>query len=161
GVSELFFSIMFQGFFVETQVMTSSGLIVSHSASANVAAAQIIWRVATYHLVVVVSGFVAALYHSRSGQEIHYANRQTFVNLQLETYDERRRQVDTLYETKQLSRKEIQKRLQSLSAWGQETGDDTIPGFKPTKRSGGGRYKKKGQDKGSEKTTNWDSFDAD
>nr|MCR4561959.1 flippase-like domain-containing protein [Bacilli bacterium] len=47
GVSELFFSIMFQGFFVETQVMTSSGLIVSHSASANVAAAQIIWRVAT------------------------------------------------------------------------------------------------------------------
>jgi hypothetical protein len=79
------------------------------------ATANILWRVATFHLVVVVSGFFAALYHSRPHEDYHYANRQTFVDLQLATFEERKLSSDTLYETKQLSRKEIQKRLQGLN----------------------------------------------
>jgi hypothetical protein len=144
---------MFQGFYVETQSLTAAGVVITRTASANMAAAQIIWRVATFHVVVVVSGFVAALYHSRPHEDFHYANRQTFVDLQLATFDERKRSADTLYETKQLSRKEIQKKLKSFTPWGQETGDDVIPedGLKAK-----GQLKKKDKD---EKPNDWDSIE--
>jgi uncharacterized protein (TIRG00374 family) len=153
GVSELFFAAMFQGFYVETQSLTAAGVVITRTASANMVAAQIIWRVATFHVVVVVSGFVAALYHSRPHEDFHYANRQTFVDLQLATFDERKRSADTLYETKQLSRKEIQKKLKSFTPWGQETGDDVIPedGLKAK-----GQLKKKDKD---EKPNDWDSIE--
>ena len=74
-------------------------------------ASQIIWRTATFHLPLLVAGMVAALYRSRPKEGIVYANRRTFVTVQLETYDERRRSYDTMYETRQFSRKEIQRRI--------------------------------------------------
>jgi hypothetical protein len=126
GVSELFFSAMFSDFYVESQKVTASGLVIIRSSSANIMAAQILWRVATFHLVVIVSGLVAALYHSRPKESYASANRQTFVDLQLATFDERKASSDTLYETKQLSRKEIQDRLSSLGNQGYETGDGLI-----------------------------------
>lgn len=115
GVSELFFSAMYADYYVETTQVAASGLAIIRSASANMATANILWRTATFHLVVVVCGFVAALYHSRPVEDFHYANRQTFVDLQLATFDERKKTADTLYETKQLSRKEIAKRLQTFT----------------------------------------------
>jgi hypothetical protein len=122
------------------------------------AAAQILWRTASFHLVVVVSGFVAAFYHSRPHEDYKYANRQTYVDIQLATYDERKRSADTLYETKQLSRKEIQKKLQSLNAWGQETGDGTPTPEGTPKKGGKPTDKTKKKDKDSPKD-GWDSID--
>ena len=52
-----------------------------------------------------------AFYHSRGGAAPEFASRKTYVTLQLETFDERKRSADTMYETSQFSRKEMQRRL--------------------------------------------------
>ena len=96
GVSELFYSYLFAKDFLGTGVLNSS---------------QILWRTATFHIMLVVSGFVAAFYRSRPKVSFNYANRKTFITLQLETFDERKRSADTLYETRSLSRKDIQRRM--------------------------------------------------
>jgi hypothetical protein len=47
----------------------------------------------------------------------------------LETYEERKHSADTLYETRQLSRAAVRKKLlssMSTKEFGQETGDDYI-----------------------------------
>lgn len=97
GVSELFYQYLFFNFFGEQQIYVSSTLIL--------------WRTATFHLPLLASGLVAALYRSRPKEPIHYANRQTFVDIQMETFDERKRSADTLYETRQLSRKALQNKI--------------------------------------------------
>ncbi len=99
GVSEYFFNLMYEKYFVSQQVTS---------------AAQIIWRFSTFHLVLVVSGVVAATYRSSPKNEIHHANRKTFVTMQLETFDTRKASADSMYETASLSRKEIQNRLKSF-----------------------------------------------
>lgn len=137
GVSELFFNAVFNGFYVETQAVVNGSLVITRNASSNIVAAQILWRVATYHLVVIVSGFVASLYHSRPRENYSYANRQTFVNLQLDTYEERRHSVETMFETRQLSRSSIRKKVVSnvlMKDFGQETGDDYIVTNLPNKK---------------------------
>lgn len=137
GVSELFFNAVFNGFYVETQAVVNGSLMITRNASSNIVAAQILWRVATYHLVVIISGLVASLYHSRPKENYTYANRQTFVNLQLDTYEERRHSVDTMYETRQLSRSSIRKKVISTvlaKDFGQETGDDYIVTSLPSKK---------------------------
>ncbi len=137
GVSELFFNIMFSGFYVETQAVINGSLVITRSASSNIVASQILWRVATYHLVLIVSGFVASLYHSRNRERYTYPNRQTFVNLQLDTFEERKHSADTLFETKQLSKVSIRKKVLSnvlAKDFGQETGDDYIVTTLPSKK---------------------------
>ena len=94
GVSELFFVYVFRDYYSATN-------------SAAIPACQILWRFATYHVVLVASGIVVAFYRGKGTTSFRYANRQTFVNLQLETYVERKKQVETLYQTIQLSRKSI------------------------------------------------------
>lgn len=137
GVSELFFNAMFSGFYVETTQVIQGSLTVTRSAQANIMAAQILWRIATYHLVLICSGLVAATYHSRPRETFSYANRQTFVNLQLETYAERKHSADTMFETRQLSRAAVRKRLLNdvkVDNFGLETGDDYIVTDLPNKR---------------------------
>ena len=131
GVSELFFNAVFNGFYVETQAVVNGSLVITRNASSNIVAAQILWRVA------IVSGFVASLYHSRPRENYSYANRQTFVNLQLDTYEERRHSVETMFETRQLSRSSIRKKVVSnvlMKDFGQETGDDYIVTNLPNKK---------------------------
>lgn len=137
GVSELFFNALFTDFYVESQQVINGSLVIIRSSSANIVAAQILWRVATYHLVVVISGLVASLYHSRPHENYTYANRQTFVNVQLDTYEERKRSADTLFETKQLSRSSMRKKIMAsvmAKEFGQETGDDYIVVDRPNKK---------------------------
>lgn len=115
GVSELFFNSIFRDIFQATM----NGEAVIRSAEANMNAAQIIWRLATFHVVVLISGFVAAFYRSRGEDEkefVGYANRQTFVTLQLETYEIRKASADTLYETRQLSKKQIRAGLKNFNS---------------------------------------------
>ena len=97
GVSELVYTFLFSNFF--------------NGDPSVIASTQILWRSATFHVVLLVTGFVSAFYRSRPKEPFHYANRATFVTLQLETYDERKRSSDTMYETAQLSRKAIQERV--------------------------------------------------
>jgi multidrug efflux pump subunit AcrB len=100
GVSEYFFLIIFNGFY---------------DTYSNTVAAQIIWRAASFHLVVLLAGLVTAFYRSSPKEHLEKADRQTFIDLQLQTYEERKRSADTLYETSRLSRKEIQDKLRNLS----------------------------------------------
>lgn len=93
----MFYNLIFQPFFANNYTST--------------VATQILWRFATFHLVLLISGIVSAFYHSRGGASVTYASRKTFVTLQLETYDERKRSADTMYETSQFSRKELQRRF--------------------------------------------------
>ena len=98
GVSELFYAYLFLPIFSYDGAMTAS--------------TQILWRSATFHIVLLVTGIVAAFYRSRGGKSTFvYANRQTFVTMQMETFAERKATSDTLYETRQLSRRELQKRI--------------------------------------------------
>lgn len=115
GVSELFFNSIFRDIFMPTM----DGETVIRTVEANMNAAQIIWRLATFHIVVLISGFVAAFYRSRGedrNEFIGYANRQTFVTLQLETYEIRKASADTLYETRQLSKKQIRAGLKNFNS---------------------------------------------
>lgn len=97
GVAEIFYNAIFTNFFGSSQGVIS--------------ATQILWRSATFHIVLLISGVVSAFYHSRGGAAPEFASRKTYVTLQLETFDERKRSADTMYETSQFSRKEMQRRL--------------------------------------------------
>ncbi len=114
GVSELFFNSIFRDIFTAT---TNGGEVI-RSAEANMNAAQIVWRFATFHLIVLVSGLVAAFYRSRGEERVKYGyvNRQTFITLQLETYEIRKASADTLYETRQLSKKQIKAGLKNYES---------------------------------------------
>lgn len=99
GVSELFFSTLFQNYYKNAETIT---------------AAQIIWRTATFYIVLLVSGLVSALYKASPKEKALEVDRRTFVTMQFETYEERKRSSDTLYETSQMSRKELQNRLRDV-----------------------------------------------
>ncbi len=101
GVSELFYGYLFRNFFNGDSAVISSSLIL--------------WRTSTFHIVLLISGLVSAFYKSRPKESLNYANRETFVTLQLETYDERKKSADTMYETSQLSRKAIQDKLRATT----------------------------------------------
>lgn len=98
GVSEYFFSMIFSNYFVSAQVTS---------------AAQIIWRFLTFHLMLLIAGIVSASYHVSPKESAHQANRKTFVTIQLETYEIRKKSADTMFETASLSRKEMQERLRN------------------------------------------------
>ncbi len=102
GISEYFFSIIFKNFFKSVQIAS---------------AAQIIWRFMTFHIVLLISGLVAALYRVTPKESVKIANRKTFVDYQAETYAERKTQLDTIYETQALSRQEMKERIRQ---WNEE-----------------------------------------
>ena len=148
GVSEVFFEKLFSDFF------QGAGVIQS---------AQILWRTATFHIVLVVSGIVAAFYRSRAKEPVPFADHKTFVNMQLETFDERKRNMETLYETRQLSRKEIQKKISSFPRNNDDRSDTPLTGridrvqvSKPKKEKA---EKPKKEKKSNKKDGSWESWD--
>lgn len=145
GVSEYFFNTIFANYYTSQQVTT---------------AAQILWRVSTYHVVLVAGGLVAALYRSSPKNEIHHANRKTFVTLQYQTFDERRISADTMFETSSLSRKEIQNRLKELKI--RKTKKKVTP--KPTENkveiTKVVKTKNKKEKKTKEPTIEWDEIEV-
>ena len=100
GISEYFFSTIFSKYYISSYITT---------------AAQIIWRFSTFHIVLVISGIVAATYRSSPKNQVHHANRKSFVTLQYQTYTERKASSDTMYNTSGLSAKAVQERLKALS----------------------------------------------
>ena len=148
GVSELFYSYLFASDFQGVGVLNSS---------------QILWRTATFHIVLLVSGIVAAFYHSSPKETFQYANRKTFVTIQLETYEERKRSADTLFETRQLSRKEIQRRMSEIQSLPSEDADEPMslprPSHKPVKPAKPPKPPKKPKKKKPSKSKNsWEEW---
>ncbi len=144
GISEYFFYYLYHAFF-ESHTPES----LAYNIEANINAAQILWRTMTFYIVLLVGGVVAALYRGHPHDEVQFANRQTFVDLQLATFDERKRSADTLYETKQLSRKEIQKRLAISAGFGDaKKGEGKEKLEKPRKERFKRRKAKKSSDDG-------------
>lgn len=123
GVSEYFFNTCFANYFTSLQMAT---------------AAQIIWRFMTFHIILLVSGIIAATYRSSPKGQIEKASRKTFVTLQFQTYELRKATSDSLYHTAQLSRKEIQSRLKALGKKKKEKNNPTAINKvtkKPVKKS--------------------------
>lgn len=108
GVSEYFYNTLYTNFIAGVAI--KNGTILT-DLSANVNASQLLWRGVSYYLVILVGGLVAGLYRSRPKETYLTSGAQTFVDLQFMTFEERKESADTLYETRQLSRKEIQNRL--------------------------------------------------
>lgn len=138
GVSEYFFNVIFRNYY---------------SSQANTSAAQIIWRFSTFHIVVLVSGIVSATYRSSPKNEIHHADRRTFVTLQLETYEVRKASADTMFETASLSRKEIKARLRRLDKMERDDDLDSKNGKSKPKRISKTKPKKDEEER-------WDSIET-
>jgi glycosyltransferase 2 family protein len=135
GVSEFFFTVMFgNDYYLGVDIYDADGFTILVTASADLAkklaAGQILWRFMTFYVPLVIGGLFALFYKSRPKEGYVYANRQTFVNLQLETFDERKLSSDTLYETRQLSKKSIAQKLKD-SDFADENEDEELPYKKP------------------------------
>ena len=124
GVSEFFFSKLFfneknpaEGFyFVEYLLADDVGKASYYTASYQLTvSALLLWRTITFIVPIVVAGLTTAFYRASPKEEVNergdIPNRQTFVNLQRETYVMRKEEVDALVHTTRLSRQAILKKL--------------------------------------------------
>lgn len=111
GVSELFFSMVFKGFYAKDE---------------HIAAAQILWRTASYHIPLLVGGIVSALYRVSPSEHMEKANSETFTNLQIQTYEERKASSDLMYQTAKISAEEIRKKLQLANPFAKNKNDTVI-----------------------------------
>lgn len=95
-------------------------------------ASLLVWRSSTFVIPILIGGLVTAFYRSSPKNEVHVSgdlpNRQTFYNLQKETYVQRYEEVSSLMETSRLSREAILEKL------------------KPKKRTDNKKQKKKKKD---------------
>jgi len=137
GISEYFFNTIFSKYYISSYVTT---------------AAQIIWRFATFHIVLLVSGIVAATYRSSPKNQVHHANRKTFVTLQYQTYTERKASSDTMYATSGLSAKAVQERLRNMNN-NEEKEKKKVKEAKPPKAIKPKKEKRK-------KNDDWDEISA-
>ncbi len=100
GISELFFSHLFQSLF---------------GSYAATLAPQLIWRSTTFYLTLIVSGFASAFYRSAPQEDNFQSDRRTFVELQRSTYAIRKLSSDTMWETSQLSRKDMEIKIKAVT----------------------------------------------
>lgn len=98
GVSELFFTKLFANFYATGAKMTG---------------AQIIWRTSTFSFVLLLAGLVSAFYKASPKEHALQVTRETYLDIQMQTYAERKKTSDSLYETTQLNRKLIQEKLKT------------------------------------------------
>lgn len=114
GVSEYFFLKLFVnsgtpevGFYYST----------TNTPESLCTACLLLWRTFTFILPLLVGGIVAAFYRSSPKNEAHFQgempNRQTFVDLQNETYVSRKNQLDTMVTSTSLNRKAIMEKLKT------------------------------------------------
>lgn len=82
--------------------------------SAYATASQILWRVITFHVPLLISGLVTAFYKARPRKdEVRQVSENggitSYLTLQIETIDDRRKTYQTVYNTKQLNKSDIEK----------------------------------------------------
>ncbi len=104
GLSEFVFTSLFSNYY--------SSSFVSNSGAT---AAMLVWRICTYYLPLIVSGVIAIVYSAKGKRQdlprLSSLDRNSFVTLQLETYEERRASSDTQYQTSSLLRKDLFNKL--------------------------------------------------
>jgi uncharacterized protein (TIRG00374 family) len=97
GAAEIFFGQVFQDFF-KTQAAAE--------------ASSLIWRTATYTLPLLAAGVVTAFYKTHHKNEADLIpNKPSFIALQKETFEPRRKSSELIYQTSQLNRKAIKERF--------------------------------------------------
>lgn len=97
GFAEYFFEVIF------TPVFGSSSFTK---------AVQIVWRASTFYTNLLVGGLVTAFYRSSMAEIVDESGTvKTFDEVKSVTFEERRETSVTMYQTSQLSIKEIQRRL--------------------------------------------------
>ena len=116
GISEYFFVKLFyneanpsEGFFyIET-------LPIAKSSYSLTVSALLLWRSITFIFPIIAAGLTTAFYRASPKEEVtkrgDIPNRQTFVNLQNETYVMRKEEVEALVNTTKLSRQAILAKL--------------------------------------------------
>jgi len=82
-----------------------------YGSGALTTAAQLIWRTATFYLGLIVGGIVTAFYRAAPKEKNFKTDRKTFLELQRSTYEMRKKTSDTMFQTSQLSRKDIEKEI--------------------------------------------------
>ena len=94
------------------------------AAMAN--AALLLWRSITFIIPVTIAGIVTAFYRASPKQEANEgkADRQTYIDLQRDTYIAREEELETMAETARLTREEILRRLRAI---GQKKKKDKKP----------------------------------
>lgn len=100
GVSELFFSSLFNTYYAGTINYTSSVLLI--------------WRSATYYLMVAAAGLVTAFYKASPKEKALEMDRKEFVTMQLETLSERQNVSNGIYVTNNISRQELHGLLKGI-----------------------------------------------
>ena len=96
---------------------------ITNSESAAMAnAALLLWRSITFIIPVTISGFVTAFYRASPKDEANEgkASRQTYIDLQRDTYVAREEELETMVETSRLTREEVLKRLKSIGNKGKK-----------------------------------------
>ncbi|MEG0978343.1 MAG: lysylphosphatidylglycerol synthase transmembrane domain-containing protein [Bacilli bacterium] len=110
GVSEWFYYVLFSKGY-------SPKIIEGGDAALFVNSAQILWRSITFYVPLVIAGLVTAFYKGSPRDEGPVtANYGTYIDLQMETIDQRKSEYETLYSTKILSAPEnkLKNKIQSF-----------------------------------------------
>ncbi len=111
GFAEYFFEVIFGPVFLNDGAFTK--------------AVQIVWRTSTFYANLLVGGLVTAFYRSSMEEIVDQSgNIQTFDQVKSLTFEERDRTSATLYQTSQLSIREIQRRLTPKKKTKNDEGDD-------------------------------------
>ena len=120
GVSEYFFAKLF----CNTSNPTA-GFFFANSANPDVSsynmcmAALLLWRTITFTAPLIFAGFVTAFYRPKgkkiSDEQPKFPSRNTFIELQKETYLDRRESALEIAETTRLSREAVLKKIKSLT----------------------------------------------
>ena len=119
GISEYFFVKLFynetipsEGFFYISNLENNFSNTTSYSLTVS---ALLLWRSITFIFPIIAAGLTTAFYRASPKEEVDargdIPNRQTFVNLQKETYVMRKEEVDALVNTTRLSRQAILAKL--------------------------------------------------
>ena len=105
GISEAFYYTVFNAAYTGGE--NNDAIIKGYTLTS-----QLLWRVITFYVPLVVSALVTAFYKGKpSKEEFNAASNgsQTYLTLTIDTYDERRKTYQTVYTTKQISKKEFEK----------------------------------------------------
>ena len=107
GISEIVFGILFgpSSEYFSQEFYSKGGLNIL----------LLVWRFGTFYIPFIVNGIIAATYKTRGlplkDRVIPVGDRKTMLTIQLETYTERKKSSDTIFETKALERKELLSKL--------------------------------------------------
>lgn len=116
GVSELFYYSVFREAFDNTVLLANYVGATSEDINQIIKTftnlSQVLWRVVTFHVPLVISTFVAVFYKGKpSIEETKAASKgaTTYLTLTIDTFDERRKTYQTIYNTKQINKREFEK----------------------------------------------------